>query len=239
MLDGSDAVSANPACAWMTTLGVKPTPVTAWLPVVVGIVHWTIFADTPGPEMARKWMTDAVASFVVQLRVKLVASHELRSASATSDSLHCTMVSAFAAMRRLALAWFAPFSLAAAADTLVVPSLMPNAKRYPVPKLWFVLSSVQSTRAFGASPRPWATAWLTGAADVLFVKLPTLQVAAAASVATAARIAIAAIVRTATTAGLLPGTRARCERERHAPPAADTVACGSAPSPAAGASTCT
>src|SRR5262245_48069901 len=105
---------------------------------------------------------------------------------------------------------------------LVVPSVMPKASRKPAPKLSFVLPSVQRMSAFGVSPRPCATGWLPGAAAVLFVKLPTLHVSAAAGVADAK----ASVTASSTSVRLIPSTvatvaskevrRERLERVRHA-----------------------
>ncbi len=48
------APTMPPASAWMTTSGRKPTPLTVWLPVVVGIVHSTTLAETLAPPIAMK-----------------------------------------------------------------------------------------------------------------------------------------------------------------------------------------
>src|SRR5581483_4668980 len=86
------------------------------------------------------------------------------------------IVSALLAIRRLAreVDWLS--SLDVAMDLLVVPSVMPKPYRKPDPRLVLVLPLVQKMMAFGAEPTPCATACVTGAADVDFVKLPTVKV---------------------------------------------------------------
>jgi hypothetical protein len=65
--------------------------------------------------------------FVVQLSVKLVASNDWISASATSVPDESMIVSALLATRRLALVVVTPFALEVAIDLSVVPSVTPKA----------------------------------------------------------------------------------------------------------------
>src|SRR5262245_22670400 len=158
-LAGGAARKPSPRCAWRTTSGANPVPVTALLPVAVPIVQPRTFAETPGPPIAMKWTTYPVALLVVQLSVKLVASQDCRSASASTVGVQSTMVNALFARRRPETGAALLLRLAAAADLLVVPSVMPNASRKFALKLSFVLPSVQRMRALGVCPRPWGTTW--------------------------------------------------------------------------------
>ena len=94
----------------------------------MAIVHSITLAETLVPPIAMKCMRYAVLLLVVQLSVKFVASHDERSASASSTSLHWVRVSALAAFRRLALEVVTPSWLAVPTDLLVVPSVMPKPK---------------------------------------------------------------------------------------------------------------
>src|SRR4051812_30971146 len=67
-------------------------------------------------------------SLVVQFSVKLVSSHDDRSASAISTSPHWTKVIALFAMRVLVFDLLRPGWLEVEIDRLVVPSVMPNPK---------------------------------------------------------------------------------------------------------------
>ena len=89
------------------------------MPGAAGIVQSTTFAETAAPPIAMKWMVSAVASLVVQLRVKLVPSQDWRSASATSAWPHRTIVRALAAIRRLLFEGSTAFWLAMATERLV------------------------------------------------------------------------------------------------------------------------
>src|SRR5438445_7904907 len=120
-----------PACAWMTTSGTKPIPVTDWFPVDVFIGQLTTLAETPDPPMAMKWTTYAVALLVVQLRVKLVPSTDERSASACTVPEPFTIVSILLAIRRCARAVDWALSLDVATDPLVVPSVIPKPYKKP------------------------------------------------------------------------------------------------------------
>jgi hypothetical protein len=156
-------------------------------PGTAGILQSTTFAETVGPPIAMKWITYGLASLVVQLRVKVAASQDCRSASASTTSPHWTTVRALSAMRWLAFEGLTASWLAIAAERLVVPSVIPKPWRKPALKLSSVLPFVHRMRALGVWPRPWRTAWLTGATPVDFVNEPTLTVCAPAPVAKARR----------------------------------------------------
>jgi hypothetical protein len=67
-------------------------------------------------------------SLVVQVSVKPVLVHDVRSASASSVWFHLTTVSTLAAIRRATTEVATPFWLAEEPDPSFVPSLKPSAK---------------------------------------------------------------------------------------------------------------
>ena len=153
MLDGRAA--ASPSMKWRTAFGWKATPVTVLSmsePEAVA-VQSTTCADTEEPPRIMKWMTYALVSFVVQVRLKFEASHDVRSASASVTSPQRTIVSTLAAWRRLVFVGVTPLWLAPATDLLVVPSVAPNADWELAVNAEFVSPSVQRMSALGTRRR--------------------------------------------------------------------------------------
>src|SRR5258705_6242719 len=137
-------------------------------------------------------MTYALPSFVGQLKLRFVASHDERSASAIVASPHCTIVSALAAVRRLALVVAWALWLAVATDLDVVPSVMPKPDIELAVNPAAVLPSVQRISAFGAIPRPCAT--VCGAAILTLTPAAVQTVVVADAVHVRATLAAPAAV---------------------------------------------